>query len=160
MASILTDRPKYSPRMIRVLPWLGMGLCLAALGGHMAMDLISRNAAKGESPVTDQKAAVTEPSHAKTANPATTVAISEPKLLAAGITTAQARYDELPTMLGVPGRIEVNADRRIDIRPCASGVIREVHAVLGQNVKRWRFARHAGQPRRGNGPAQPPRQAA
>ncbi len=136
MESIVTVRPTYSSRMIRVLPWLGMGICLAALGGHMAIDLISRNAAKGESSVPDQKAAATEPTHAKTANPATTVALSEPKLLAAGITTAQARYDELPTVLGVPGRIEVNADRRIDIRPRASGVIRVVHAVLGQNVKR------------------------
>ena len=44
--------------------------------------------------------------------------------------------DQLPTELGVPGRIEVNADRRIEIRPRAAGVVREVHVVLGQNVKR------------------------
>ena len=60
--------------------------------------------------------------------PANTVLLSESKLKAAKVTTAQARYDLLKTELGVPGRIEVNADRRIEIRPRASGVIREVHA--------------------------------
>ena len=60
----------------------------------------------------------------------------ESKLKAAKITTEPARYDQLPTELGVPGRIEVNADRRIEIRPRAAGVVREVHVLLGQNVKR------------------------
>ena len=43
--------------------------------------------------------------------------------------------DKLPTELGVPGRIEVNPDRRIEIRPRAAGVVREVHVVLGQDVR-------------------------
>jgi RND family efflux transporter MFP subunit len=62
--------------------------------------------------------------------------LSAAKLKAAKLTTAEARYDQLSTELAVPGRIEVNADRRIEIRPRAAGVVREVHALLGQNVKR------------------------
>jgi multidrug efflux pump subunit AcrA (membrane-fusion protein) len=69
-------------------------------------------------------------------NQATTVLLSEAKIQAAKLTMAQVHYDELSTELGVPGRIEVNADQRIDIRPRAAGVVREVHALLGQEVKR------------------------
>ena len=52
------------------------------------------------------------------------------------MTTEPARFDLLTTELGVPGRIEVNSDRRLEVRPRASGVIREVHVMLGQTVKR------------------------
>ncbi len=34
------------------------------------------------------------------------------------------------------GVIQVNADRQVGVRPRAAGIVREVHAVLGQNVKR------------------------
>ena len=70
--------------------------------------------------------------HRARRNPATPCTLSESKLKAAKITTEPAGYDQLPTELGVPGRIEVNADRRIEIRPRAPGVVREVHVVLGQ----------------------------
>ena len=62
--------------------------------------------------------------------------LPESKLKAAKITTESVRFDQLPTELGVAGRIEVNADRRIDIRPRAAGVVLEVFALLGQKVKR------------------------
>jgi RND family efflux transporter MFP subunit len=40
----------------------------------------------------------------------------------------------LPVEVGVPGRIDANPDRRVEIRPRAAGVVREVHALLGQRV--------------------------
>jgi membrane fusion protein, heavy metal efflux system len=136
MATTLIDHPTYRNTIKRVFPWLGMGLCLAALGGHLALDLASRNSSAGAamSPVQKDHPAAAQRSPA--ANQATTVSLSEAKLQAAKLTMAQARFDELTTELGVPGRIEVNADRRIEIRPRAAGVVREVHAVLGQDVKR------------------------
>jgi RND family efflux transporter MFP subunit len=115
-----------------------MGLCLAILGGHLALDLASRSRAGApEARVEDEgKAGATKSAAAAGQNPATTVTLSESKLQAANISTEPARVDDLETELSVPGRIEVNSDRKIDIRPRASGVVREVHAVLGQDVKR------------------------
>src|SRR5271166_6636092 len=136
MLLTLTERPTYLTRIKRFFPWLGMGLCLAALAAHLAWDIVvwRTSAAVAQADVQRAQAAVSQQTAA--ANPPTTVVLSEAKLKAAKLTTAQARYDELSTELGVPGRIEVDADRRIDIRPRAAGVVREVHAFLGQNVKR------------------------
>ena len=50
-----------------------------------------------------------------------TVVLPELKLQAAKIRPEPARFDQLPIELGVAGRIEVNADRRIVIRPACSG---------------------------------------
>ncbi len=120
----------------RSLPSVGMGLCLAVLAAHLAWDIVSwrTSAAEAQAQVRRAQAALSQ--QTAPASPATTAVLSDAKLQAAKLTTAQARYDELSMELAVPGRIEVNADRRIDIRPRAAGVVREVHALLGQNVKR------------------------
>ncbi len=123
-------------RIERILPWLGMVACLLLLVGHLAFDILGRRSASAAALASVGSEEAKKDQQPAAVNPATTVVLSEPKFLAAKITTAQARYDDLATELGVPGRIEVNADRRIQIRPRAPGVIREVHAVLGQNVKR------------------------
>jgi len=135
MSLTLTKRPTYLTRIKRFFPWLGMGLCLAVLGCHLALDLAGRKSAAGAALASLQTPAAGSRETAP-ANPPTTVVLSAAKLKAAKLTTAQARYDQLSTELAVPGRIEVNADRRIEIRPRAAGVVREVHALLGQNVKR------------------------
>jgi membrane fusion protein, heavy metal efflux system len=64
-----------------------------------------------------------------------TVNLSGGKWQAAGITTEPARLTTLSAEVGVPGRIEANPDRRVEIRPRAMGVVREVRVVLGQKVK-------------------------
>ena len=131
-------RDGWQTKLMRVLPWAGMGLCLAALGGHLAFDLASRSragaATEGPAATDDKGAAGAKAQGAQ--NPATTVTLSETKLQAAKIRTEPARMDKLATELGVPGRIEVNSDRKIEIRSRAAGVVREVHVVLGQDVKR------------------------
>ena len=136
MLLALTQHPTYRSTMKHVLPWLGMGLCLAALAAHLAWDIVGWRTSAAVAQAAIQKAQAPLSQQTAAANPPTTVVLSEAKLKAAKLTTAQARYDQLSTELGVPGRIEVNADRRIDIRPRAAGVVREVHAFLGQNVKR------------------------
>ena len=40
MSLALTQHPTYRSTMKRVLPWLGMGLCLAALAAHLAWDIV------------------------------------------------------------------------------------------------------------------------
>src|SRR5262249_29900051 len=61
---------------------------------------------------------------------------TESQLKEAKIVTEPARIDRLSTELGVAGLIQANADRQVDIRPRAAGIIREVQAALGQTVKR------------------------
>jgi RND family efflux transporter MFP subunit len=136
MATIQIDSP-YRAWITRTFPWVGMGLCLAVLGGHLAFDsFVGRNASSNVASSSVQKEQPSSARPSPAASPATTVVLSDAKLRAAKLTTAKARYDELSTELDVPGRIEVNADRRIEIRSRAAGVVREVHAVLGQDVKR------------------------
>ena len=67
---------------------------------------------------------------------ATTVTLPKGKFQAAGIKTEPARVVSLPSEVGVVGRIEANPDRRVEIRPRASGVVREVRALLGQTVEK------------------------
>ena len=135
MSLALAESPNSRKLIKWVLPWLGMGVCLAILGAHLALDFLGRRRAVAA--VTASLGADRgEPQAPAFAQATTTVSLSEVKLKAAKITSEPARYDQLPTELGVPGRIEVNADRRIEIRPRASGVVREVHVVQGQNVKR------------------------
>jgi RND family efflux transporter MFP subunit len=118
-----------------VLPWLGMalGAFLASQASHLVIGLFSQRKAAlahegphGEPEQLRGQAAT---------KAATTVVLTDSKFKAAKISTEPARFDQLPTELGVPGRIEINADRRIEIRPRAAGVVREVSVVLGQKVK-------------------------
>ncbi|QEH38527.1 Cobalt-zinc-cadmium resistance protein CzcB [Aquisphaera giovannonii] len=136
MVSAVLERPAWRWGGAReLLPWIGMGACLALLAGHLAFDFVNgRRRAEASEGLT--KAAQAAPADAKAEASPTTVALTAAKLKAANIGTAAARYDEVPRELGVSGRIEVNADRRIDIRPRAAGVVREVYATLGQGVKK------------------------
>src|SRR5262249_22330093 len=59
----------------------------------------------------------------------------EAKLEHAGLRVEKARLGELPVEVVVPGRIEADVDRRIDIRPRVSGVVRSVNVVIGQKIK-------------------------
>jgi RND family efflux transporter MFP subunit len=65
-----------------------------------------------------------------------TIELPEGKWNVAGIRTEPARLVSLPSEVGVAGKIEANPDRRVEIRPRASGVLREVPVKLGQKVKK------------------------
>jgi RND family efflux transporter MFP subunit len=64
-----------------------------------------------------------------------TVELTEEKERAAGLAVATAECRELPFVVTVPGQIEADADRRMEIRTRSSGVIRLVDVLLGQQVK-------------------------
>jgi RND family efflux transporter MFP subunit len=139
MSLALDQRQIARMKLKWLLPWLAAGLCLAGLGAHLVYDfLIGRGrVAMANEAVAAAVSTLEQESHASPApNPATTVALSEAKLNAARITTAPTRFDDLPTELAVPGRIDFNADRRIEIRPQATGIVRQVHVVQGQEVKK------------------------
>ena len=62
--------------------------------------------------------------------------MSESKLKEAKITTEPARFDRIATGVAVVGVIQANSDRQVEVRPRAAGIVREVHVVLEQKVKR------------------------
>ncbi len=67
---------------------------------------------------------------------ATSVSLPEGKFKAAKIATARAERVELTSAIDVAGRIDANIDRRVEIRPRASGVVRQVEVTFGQKVKK------------------------
>jgi len=124
----------------RIIPWLAAASCLLLLAAHLTTDLPGHyplfGALDSETAVVGEATTVSYSPSATEADSATTVVLTPLKSRVAGVSTEKARVDQLATELGVPGLVEVNADRRIDVRSRAQGVVREVHVTLGQEVKR------------------------
>jgi len=121
----------------KALPWVGMGLCLTILIGHLAYDLLGRShlrAAVG-TPGSGASGAKTPSTTAPPAS-ATTVKLTDSKYTEAKITTEPARLERLVTEVGVTGMIEANSNRKVEVRPRAAGIVGEVRVVQGQNVKK------------------------
>jgi membrane fusion protein, heavy metal efflux system len=125
---------KNSGRPLReVLPWAALGVCLVV----MAASLLLHDTLFHGKVLSATTASLTAASPSEPAPPsATTVTLTEGKWKTGGIRTAPARMAALPSEVGVPGWIEANPDHRVEIRPRASGVVREVKAALGQKVKK------------------------
>lgn len=119
----------------RILPWLVAVVSIGFLIFHLATDLPGKRwtSAASDAEVASLTAAT---GAAPSAGSATSVSLSGTKLGTAGVTTEKVRFDTLAAELGVPGAIELNTDRSVAIRSRAPGVVREVHVVLGQHVKR------------------------
>jgi RND family efflux transporter MFP subunit len=106
---------------------------LTILLAHVAYDVFAHGhgSAGGKSNTTTEAKAEGEPAASRS-----TVLESDFKLQEAKITIEAARLDRIATGVPVVGMIQVNADRQFEVRPRAAGIVREVHAVLGQSVKR------------------------
>ncbi len=63
------------------------------------------------------------------------VTVSEEKASAAGLAIGTATTVSLPFEVSVPGRIEADVDRSVEIRSRVPGIIRSVAVLLGQSVK-------------------------
>ncbi len=118
----------------RLVPWLGMGLCLLLLISHLFYDAF----AKARAVSAAGGAAVLPASEETPAIPtmAATVSLSPAKQAEAKIATERARLEHLPIEVPVVGVIQINSDSKVDVRPWAAGIVREVHVLYGQNVKR------------------------
>ncbi len=120
----------------QTLYWGAMGLCVALLVGYVAYDLLGRTHVRAAGSLALAPAGNDEPAIKPAGSSAiTTVSLTDDKLKAAGIKTEKARYDRLSTGADVVGVIQVNSNRQVAVRPRAAGIVREVHVVLGQNVK-------------------------
>jgi RND family efflux transporter MFP subunit len=115
----------------QLVPWAALGISLVVL----AVSVLLHDTLFHGRPAAASTAG-SPPAVPPDTTPATTVTLPEGKWKTAGIRVAPARVVTLPSEVGVPGRIEANPDRRVDIRPRAPGVVREVRAALGQTVKK------------------------
>jgi membrane fusion protein, heavy metal efflux system len=115
------------------LPWAGMGLCLTVLLAHVTYDVL----AHAHSVKAGTSIAATEPkSDAEPGSSRSTVTLSGAKANEAKIAIEPARFDRIATGVAVVGVIQANSDRQVEVRPRAAGVVREVHVVLEQKVKK------------------------
>lgn len=123
-----------------VLPWVALGLCLALLAVSVLLhDALFHGQALRVSPaLTGAATAASETTAASESEPGrvTTVTLTEGKWKAAGIQAEPASQVALPSEVGVAGKIEANPDRRVEVRPRAPGVVREVLAKLGHKVRK------------------------
>ena len=133
--SVAISRPQAGKKSInRLFPWAATSVCLVMLIGHLGYDLLTHAHPPGQ-------ARFAAPAHASDAVPGasdgrSSVSLSDEKLKEAQIVTEQARFDRLWTEVPVVGVVQVNSDRQVEVRPRAAGVVREVHALLGHDVKR------------------------
>jgi membrane fusion protein, heavy metal efflux system len=100
-------------------------LTLGAVVANVSHDRIFHSEAR-EAPAEPQ---------AEAAPPKATVTLPEGKIKAAGIRTEPAREEALAAEVAVAGAIEPNPNRRVDIRPRATGVVRSVRVQPSQRVK-------------------------
>ena len=69
MLLALTQHPTYRSTMKHVLPWLGMGLCLAALAAHLAWDIVGWRTSAAVAQAAIQKAQTPLSQQIAAANP-------------------------------------------------------------------------------------------
>ena len=132
-------RPAAAAPSIRLaLPWALVGLCLLALVGYVAVDLGNPARLHASQVPGGQSAPEGKPApEGKAGGPSrTSVSLSDSKFKQARIATEPARIERISTEVGVVGQVRENADTQVEVRPWASARIREVHAVLGQKVKK------------------------
>lgn len=124
--------------ILRALPWALVGLSLIALVGYVALDFHNPSRLHASQVPGGQSAPEATPAAEQKAEApsATTVTLPESKFQQAKIATEPARVERLSTEVGVVGQVRENADKQVEVRPWASGRIREVRAVLGQKVKK------------------------
>jgi cobalt-zinc-cadmium efflux system membrane fusion protein len=119
--------------MTRALPWAGMGFCLAVLLGHVAYDVLAHaHSLRAAAP----DLATETTADTKTTTRRSTVSLSEAKTKEGKIAIEPAQIERIATGVSVVGVIQANSDRQVEVRARAAGIVREVHVVLEQKVKR------------------------
>jgi membrane fusion protein, heavy metal efflux system len=139
MSVALSQRP-WGKRSIRsALPWIGMGLCVASFTTYLAYERLFGKPIKS-GPATPAAQAAEQDGGGKAAQRppgrVNTVTLDESKFAVAKIMIEEVRTDKIATDVSVVGQIQANMDEQVEIRPRSAGIIREVRAKLGQQVKR------------------------
>jgi membrane fusion protein, heavy metal efflux system len=113
-------------------------VCLAALFGYLGYEHLG-----SKPPSTDANTAKAKPASQQgdkpsqtTQNHVATVTLDEAKFAVAKIKLEEVLVDRIATGVSVVGLIQANSDKQVEVRPRASGIVRQVHGVLGQKVKK------------------------
>ena len=128
--------PIMSSKVRSVLPWALLGFALAVLLPALIFHDAVFHRGMVEVPANGEAAAPSSADAASSPAAARLVNLPDPKFKAAGIVCQPVKVESLPSEVAVPGKIEVDGNRSIQIQPRAPGVIREVKVVLGQLVKK------------------------
>jgi len=138
--SVALDHRQTGPRTIKAaLPWVGMALCLAAFLGYLAYDrLLGKPAGSGSSASLSPSPAKEHAGESGQKRPGklNTVTLDDAKFALAKIKLEEVRVETIATGVSVVGQIQADSDHQVEIRPRASGIIREVKVRQGQKVKR------------------------
>ena len=138
--SVAVSQHRSGRRSIRgALPWIGMGLCVASFLSYLAYDRVLGTRASSE----PRAAVASPPEQDRGGKPATSapernraVTLDVAKFAVAKIKLEAVRAEEIATGAAVVGQIQANLDQQVEIRPRASGIVRESPVKQGQNVKR------------------------
>jgi len=127
----LSPSPALSKKSSPMLVW-GLVAILAAAAVVTLANLthdrfFHSNAVPAEAPADDKK-----PTHDLT----TTVILPQGKFEQAGIQVEPVQTIDVPREVAVTGKIEADPNRRVDIHPRASGVVRTVPVLPGSKVKK------------------------
>lgn len=118
-----------------LFPWAALALCLILLAASFVLhDALFHGRSLHASPTLPETTA--EPEASAAPPQVRTVTLAEGKWNAAGIRIEPATQLSLPSEVGVAGKVEANPDRRVEIRPRAAGVVREVLVNLGRKVRK------------------------
>ncbi len=129
MSTAIVDRKRLGSGIERIAPWAVAGVLAVGLVGYVGWGWLRARAAP---PPARDLAAEKSPPPVKKA----TVELSPEKLAAAHLGIEAAGMTKVTTEAGVTGLIGANADRQVEVRPRAAGIVREARAVLGQSVRR------------------------
>ncbi len=115
------------------VPWTALGVVVLLFAAYVGKDQLGHLSKGGGQP---QALPPGEDKPRSEASKKTTCTLSAEKFEAAKIALEPARTEGLQTEVGVPGHVTANLNQQIDIRPRATGVIREVKVMQGEQVKR------------------------
>jgi cobalt-zinc-cadmium efflux system membrane fusion protein len=126
------------PRAISTLHWR-WGWMLVVLGSTSAVVTaanLTHDRLFHKTGLVEQAKANVKPDDKPRHDLKTTVVMPEGKFQKAGILVEAVQTIEMPKEVSVSGKIEADPNRRVDIRPKASGVVRTVPVLPGTKVKK------------------------
>ena len=109
-----------------------LALALIATAATLAYDRIFHHGKEG---VTAQTIGITPVDGEPDIDLKTTVALPEGKFKTAGIVVEPVQEVQMPREIAVTGKIEADPNRKAEIRPRASGIVRTVPVLPGTKVK-------------------------
>ncbi len=163
MSVALDHRQRGRRSITAALPWVGMGLCLAAFLGYLGYDrLLGKPAGSGSSAALAPSAAKADGGDSAQRPPGkhNTVTLDDAKFAVAKIKLEEVRVEKISTGVSEVGQIQANSDRQVEVRPPRLGHRPRGQGSSGSECQARRSARNPRQRRDRHSPAELALQAA